>query len=253
VTRALALAAVLALGLAPAADAAHEWRGAWGAPYTLELAEAAVAGAPESLRVELAVARPFGLRALSCQHAIARVGSGATEIHAGLLRGEGYREWHAGLARVLAPASPAGLLLGARVFGVGVAGETRPARIALTALVRLAPGRGLGFEAGLVDAGLARGSDAPVALLVARLRVVLGRTRAYLERSIAAGGAAETTLALGFPLGRLRLMQAIRLATGETGIAVAWPAGPAGVSVAERWHPSLGWTPAVAVRWPRGN
>jgi hypothetical protein len=252
VTRVSLLLLALAALIAPA-RAAHEWRGAWAAPYTLELAEAAVAEPPERVRLELAIARPFGLRELSSQHALLRFGGGAYEIHAGLLRDASYHEWHAGIARRFAPAAPAGVLLGARVFGIRVAHESRPVSVAHTALIRFAPGgsRRLEFEAGVVDAGLTREADAPLPLLVGRVRARIAGARAFLERSIAPGGPAETTIALGYPAGRLRLTHAIRLATGEVSVAVGWPAGPAEVSVAERWHPVLGWTPAVTARWRR--
>jgi hypothetical protein len=244
----LALAALVA-----PARAAHEWRGAWAAPYTLGLAEAAVAGPPERVRLELAIARPFGLRELSAQHALLRPGGGAWELHAGLLRDASYCEWHAGIARRFAAAAPAGALLGARVFGIRVGSDGRAPSLAITALVRFAPGgsRRLEFEAGVVDAALSRAPDAPLPLLVGRVRARIAGTRAFLERSIAPGGEAETTIALGYPAGCVRLTHAIRLATGEVSLAVGWPAGPAEVSVAERWHPVLGWTPSVTARWRR--
>jgi hypothetical protein len=235
------------------ATAAHEWRADWASPYTLEQAETLVSAPSESVRVELAVARPYGLRELSCGHA--RVRFRAWEFHAGGLSAEEYREWHLGLGRSLAVGTPAGLLVGARIFGVRAAGEARPARAALTSILRVAPAGlgGLGLEMGVVDAGLSRHPDQPTALLVVRLRAVRAVRSFLLERSISSGGTTETTLAIGYPLGRIRLAHAIRLGTGEGSIVVTLPAGPAAVSVAQRWHPALGWTPAVTVRWVRGG
>jgi hypothetical protein len=233
----------------PTAAAAHEWRAAWASPHAFEQVEALVSAPAESVRAEVSVARPFGLRELSCVHALGRWDP--WEIHVGELSGPGYREWHVGLGRASRLGSPASLLLGARLFGVQAAGEALPARVAVTAILRIAPvgWRGPVLDAGVVDVGLARDPDQAAAVFLVRLRVAGSARRALLERSVTAGGGTETTFSFGYPLGRIRLAHAIRLTTGEGSLVVTLPAGPATVSVAERWHPALGWTPAVTVRW----
>lgn len=231
------------------AGASHEWRAAWASPQTLEPVEALVGAPEESVRVELSTAHPYNLRDLAT--ARARVRWRAWEVHAGGLRGESYQEWHLGLGRTLAIGAPARLLLGVRLFGIRVPGAALPVCGALTAMLRVTPAGwgGLRLEVGVVDIGFSRGPDQPAALLVVRLRATGAGRRALLERSLTTGGAGETTLAVGYPLGRIRLAHALRLTTGEGSIVVALPAGPAEVSLTERWHPALGWTPAATVRW----
>jgi hypothetical protein len=242
---------VVAAGLAgPAtAGASHEWRAAWASPQTLETIEALVGAPEESVRVELSTAHPYNLRELAT--ARARVRLRAWEMHAGGLRGPDYQEWHLGLGRTLAIGPPARLLLGVRLFGIRVPGATPPVRGALTAMLCVTPAGwgGLRLEAGVVDVGFSRRPDQPAALLVVRLRATGADRRALLERSVTTGGAGETTLAVGYPLGRIRLAHAARLTTGEGSIVVTLPAGSAEVSLTERWHPALGWTPAATVRW----
>jgi hypothetical protein len=233
--------------------AAHEWRTAWAEPHAIGVAESLVAADPESVRAEVGLARPFGMRELASQGATARVGAGAWEVHAGVLRGPGYREWHAGLARRLRPRAAAGALVGLRVFGAGARGAPCPLRFAASALLRILPAgaRGPWIEAGVVDLGFARAPDAPAPVLLARTLVSGGGRRVLIERSIAARGEGETTLALAQSFSRIRAGCAARLGSGETSVALTLPGGPAEVTVIERWHPALGWTPALAVRWRR--
>lgn len=237
-----------ALG-ASTAGAAFEWRVAWASPQTLDSIEALAGASEESVRVEFSTARPYCLRDLVTVGARARWR--AWEMHAGELRGPDYLEWHLGLGCRFGLGLPARALLGARLFGVRAPGTTLPVRGALTALLRVTPADwgGLRLEVGIVDLGLARGPDQPSALLIVRLCAAGAGRIARLERSLTVGGPGETTLGIGYPLGRIRLAQALRLATGEGSLVVTLPAGPAEVSLVERWHPALGWTPAARVRW----
>jgi len=245
------LACLIVMGVShPAAvRAAHERRAAWASPQTLEAAEALVGAPDESVHVEVSTAHPYGLREVAT--ARARVRWRAWEAHAGGLRGPDYREWHLGLGCTPAVGSAVRVLLGARLFGIHVPDAPRPVRGALTAMLLVTPAgwAGLRLEAGVVDLGFSRHPDQPAALLIVRLSATGAGRRAVLERSVTTGGAGETTLAVGYPLGRVRLAHALRLATGEGSLVVTLPAGPAEVSVTERWHPALGWTPAATVRW----
>ncbi|MBP6875092.1 MAG: hypothetical protein KBD56_03380 [Candidatus Eisenbacteria bacterium] len=276
--------ALLAAGECACAHAAHEWRAAWGAPYPLTLLEER-AGEPDArgqdgcvdargqdasgqdashpdarrpggrlaMRAAIAIARPYGVNGLTFHRVLVRLPGTRWEIHAGsLIAPAGYREWHLGCGRFLSLREDLHLMAGVRAFGAGLAGQNGRPELAATLLARFRP-RGLAlfaFEGGVVDAGRGNGESTPASLLLGRAVIdVRGATRLLVERSVSSRGAAETCFALAIKFDRMRLIQTFRSGTGEASGAVAWMFASLEFGFAQRWHPQLGWTSEITLRW----
>jgi hypothetical protein len=237
------------------AHAAHEWRATWGAPYPLIDVEERASLDSDSVQAAVSLARPFAAAGLTFQSASVRGMPPGWEAHAGLLEAPGYREGHLGIGRRIGMAPGHAILLGVRTFVLSVGDETLPAHAALTLLWRAQPARVrvLMIEAGAIDLTLTRGSGRPESVFVARLILAVGAHRLLLERSAHPGRDSETNWACTLPMGCLRLTQAVRTRTGETSTWVRWRTRKMDLGLGERWHPQLGWTPLVAVRWLRGE
>jgi len=244
---------LLATGRAPHfARAAHEWRSAWGSPYSLALLEEQAARPEERPRCTIALAFPFGLPGTSFRRAVLHM-PGGWEAHAGMLGASGYSEWHVGCGWRFRPSRAFEALLGARLFAVRVGEGELVQEAAGTLIARLfPPGMALAtFEAGLVDLPVASREPLAVPLLICRARVDGGRVGLILERAISPRASGETSLALLLRSGPLRFGCAVRCATGEGGFSFACRAGAAEVALADRWHPHLGWSPEVSLSWRR--
>lgn len=262
-------ALLLACSPAPAAGA-HEWRAAWGAPYPLPHLEALAAGGSENLRLGLALERPFGVETLTFQRVSLALPLIGLDFHGGSLSAPAYREWHLGMGRWVPLGRQAEILLGARLFGLSAGGETHGLQGAATVIARVRPPR-LGFlrvEGGVVDfaggAGSAggRGSrdsgesggsggahHAPAAVGVCRVRLDVAGARVVIERLALPGETVETSLAASCDHWPLRFGCALRCAIGEASVGLALRRGALEVSLVQRWHPQLGWTPGVALGW----
>jgi len=236
------------------AHAAHEWRAAWAAPYSLGLIEERAAGPREIARSVLALARPFGVAGLTFQRVCVREPRFGWEAHAGLLTTtSGYREWHVGCGKTLACSASLDLLAGVRLFSAGIPPDACHLCGAATLLGRFRP-RGMSavvLEGGIVDLATSRAPGAPAAILVSRASLQAGRCRLLIDRSVSPGAGAETALALVACTDRIRVCQALRCATGEGSLAVGIRCSTLEVSLAQRWHPQLGWTPEISLRWLR--
>jgi hypothetical protein len=236
------------------AQAAHEWRAAWAAPYSLGLIEEQAAGPRETLRSVLALARPFGVAGLTFQRVFVREPRFGWEAHAGLLdTASGYREWHVGCGKTVSCCASLDLLVGVRLFSAGIPPDASHLCGAATLIGRFRP-RGMSavvLEGGIVDLATSDAPGAPAAILVSRASLQAGRCRLLIDRSVSPGAGAETALALVACTDGVRVCQALRCATGEGSLAVGIRCSTVEVSLAQRWHPQLGWTPEISLRWLR--
>jgi hypothetical protein len=244
----LGLATLLGAGLP--VRAAHEWRAAWAAPYPLEVLERATSLTADSTRAASAYALPYEVPGLSFHSVRARTRGGQWEVHAGVLRGPHYREWHAGVGRRLAAGSTARVLLGVRVFGLTAGSAQPPARAAFTLMATAAPTwlPILRLQSGLVDLAPGGGAEVP-AVVVTRASLTGGRAMLLVECSACQGGESEMLAMTALRLGPIELRQAWRWEVGEASVAVALRSGAARVTIGQRWHPVLGWTPNIAIAW----
>jgi hypothetical protein len=259
-------ALLLALGIGPAfwagpACAAFEWRAGWGSPQTLaaigEWGGRDAAGVHDSggVHAAVAIARPFGVTGLTFTRAQIMGIPRGWEAHAGCLSAEAYRESHIGIGRRVELGRESRLLIGLRAFWVHVGEETLPVRLGGTLVLTARPARMriVALEAGIVDLPLSRADDAVAALLVARLTIESQGRRLRMERLARSGGDSETTWACSLPLGWCRLTEALRARTGEASLFATFDAGNAEAGVGAGWHPQLGWTPLVSLRWLPGR
>jgi hypothetical protein len=253
---ALTFAAIVGLLLwAGPAQAVFEWRAGWGSPQTLATIEEWSGPDVDGVRAAVAIARPFGVTGLTFTRAqIAGIPRG-WEAHAGCLSAGAYRESHAGLGRRVDLGGGCRLLIGARVFWVQVGTEVLPVRVGGTLMLTARPTRVrvVALEAGIVDLPLARADDTAAALLVARLTIESHGRRLCMERLARSGEDSETTWACSLPLGWCRLTQALRARTGEASLFAAFDAGNVEAGLGAGWHPQLGWTPLVSLRWLPGR
>ncbi len=246
------------LGLLPwagPARAVFEWRAAWGSPQTLATIEEWSASDSGGVRASVAIARPFGVAGLTFTRAeVAGIPRG-WEVHAGSLSTDGYRESQAGIGRRIELGGGCRLLIGARVFWIHAGAEMLPVRVGGTLLLTARPARMriVALEAGIIDLPLARADDTAAALLVARLAVESRGRRLCLERLAQSGGDSETTWACTLPFGSCRLTQALRARTGEASLCAAFHTGDVEAALGAGWHPQLGWTPLVSLRWLPGR
>ncbi len=235
------------------AQGAHAWRAAWGAPYPFEIVEQRVAAPPAAVRCAVGTARPFGVAGLSFQWALVRGRGGCWEAHLGNLRSGDYQEWHAGFGVRQTLTRGLVMMIGTRIFGVAVPNASLPVPVSASFFLEGAP-ESIGFlkvEGGIADLSLVHSAAAPEAVIVTRVLFDQGSRRLLLERSISPGEASETTFALSFPAGPLRLTQAYRCSVGEASASIGCCCGPIDFNLGERWHPQLGWTPRLALCWLR--
>lgn len=246
---------LLAIGLVPEGQAAHEWRAAWVSPYPVPVVQDRVRISADGVRAALSIWRPFGIRDLLFQQALIRSDGGVWEAHAGMLRSPVYREWHAGVGRRVAVGRGTRLLCGVRLFSVAAGLEVLAPQVAFSLIGEVTPQqlRFLTVEVGIVDVGFSSEEDCPATLLLTRALLSGGGQRLLLERSVSPDGGAETTLALSFMAGSLCLTQAFRCAVGEGSLSVARRCGPGEICVAQCWHPELGWSSGVSIAWLTGD
>ena len=222
--------------------AAHEWRGYWAAPATLETIAERAAPAPT---FEVAHRQPFGMAALAFAKVRWRLPRGCGEVHAGTLRGPSYTEWHAGLGRTF-QCGPATLFAGARVFGLQAGNQSLSWEPAGTALARIRIGTPAGGqfwgEGGVVDAG-ARDPLRLPAVFVGRAGWGSGSGMLVLERCAVYGAGEETTLYLAWEVVGVKAAHGLRWSTGEALLELRFRSGPCDVELGGCWHPELGWTP----------
>jgi hypothetical protein len=230
--------------------AAHEWRGYWAGPATLETLSEAVGDGPD---LQVAHCQPFSLPGLSFSKVRCRVGAGLGEVHAGVLRGPGYADHHLGWGRWLA-AGGWRLFAGARLFGLRAGDRQWPWLPAGTLLAGLRLGQEghLRILAGAVDLGAADPRRVPP-LFLGRVLWRYTELEAVIERSVTYRMPAETTLLMTVRWGVLGLTHGLRWGTGETLLRVSVQTGRYEVDVGGAWHPELGWSPRFAVSRSKGG
>ncbi|MCK4303822.1 MAG: hypothetical protein KAY24_06255, partial [Candidatus Eisenbacteria sp.] len=204
----------------------------------------------DSVRAMAALATPFEIPGLKFQMLRIRSGGGRWEVHAGVLQGRHYREWHVGVGRRLGLGLGVRVLLGARVFTVDAGGERASPHWSGTILARGSPHgwRHLELEAGIVDASLSHEEAVP-SVLVTRALLSTGNARLIAERSVSSRGVVETTIVTQISFGPIDTTYGYRCSVGETSTGLAVRSGAVQVRLSQRWHPVLGWTPRVAVCW----
>jgi len=240
-----------ALAGSPSARGAHEWRGEWGAAHAGPLAERRARAAPGELRAELRQSRPFNIPDVYFDQLLLRSRGARWETHVGVLRAPGYREWHVGVGRRLRVLPQTDLLLGARVFSGTAGEEPLGSCLTLTGLVEACPAAlpFLEFEAGMVDVATSPAPAHPAPLLVTRVAVRADAARVLIERTIVPSMDGETALGVFLRRGSLSLVSTLCWAAGEGSLALAVRRGRCEATLGQSWHPDLGWTPQLSLRW----
>ncbi len=247
-------AALLLLAIGPVAlpaEGAHEWRGAWAGLYPFAVAETRAMILADSARAVVGYSLPYEIPGIRFQRAHLRDRGGRWEMHGAVLEAPAYREWHLGGAGRFRMGRQVRLLVGARCFAAAVGAEDSAIHPALSVILT-ARSRVFELEAGIVDASW---SEERVVAPVILSRAILSHDgrRLLLERTVSPGGGSETTLLLHLEHGALALTQGYRLGVGEASVALTMHTRRVGVTLGQRWHPVLGWTPRVTLLWLRGG
>lgn len=244
------MSAVFGGGASPMA--AFEWRAAWAAPYTLPIVESLIGRPDRAPKVQLTAAMPFDLPKVRFQSVCVGSENRLLAIHGGLLTAPGLKESHFGVGRRFQVGRLCHLLTGLRYFSVVTGGIPAGWQLGLTMMVDISPRwlPGLTITAGLVDQpAFATDHQLVSPLSLIRFQLQLEKVHLSGERQFAADGEVETSFALAIHLPAFTFYNSYRIGTGEGGIGIRIPAGPAVVGLIRRWHPELGWTAAFSICW----
>jgi len=231
-------------------QAAHEWRAAWGAPYTLPVVEQLSLAPSNRSTVRFGFATPYDLSPLQFQSAFGHTADRNWEIHAGTLKAGEYRETHFGAGRCYDLSSGLSLFTGIRYFTIDLGMLSACAHWSGALMIRASPTwlSALSLSAGIVDQPLQSTSE-NTSLVLMRAALTSNSNRLILEHQLGNSGQSETTLVISSRYGAVSFIQGYRVVTGEASLGVALRAGNAEATLTRRWHPELGWTSAVDGAW----